>query len=41
VAETNEKNCELNLHWLLWDVRVVVEDIMVLDEIDEVVEDEW
>jgi hypothetical protein len=30
---------KLNGYWLLWDIEVIMEDMMVLNEIHEAVED--
>ncbi len=37
----NEKNGELDRDGMLWDVGVVVEDAIVLDEFHKAVENRW
>jgi hypothetical protein len=41
MPDTNREDGELDRGWVLWDVRVVVEDVMVFDEFHQVVEDQW
>jgi hypothetical protein len=41
VPDTNKKDGQLNGRGMLWDVGVVVEDDVVIDEFHEAVEDEW
>jgi hypothetical protein len=41
MPNTNEKDGELGRDRMLWDIGVVVEDGVILDEILEVVKDGW
>ena len=41
VPKANEENSELDGDGMLWDVGVVVEDAVVLDDFHEAVENRW
>jgi hypothetical protein len=41
VPNADEKDGELDRNGLLWDVGVVVKDVVVFDKLDEAVEDRW
>ena len=41
MPDTNKEDGELDRDGMLWDVGVVVKDIMVFDEFHEMVKDKW